>query len=576
MLDDLARASFDGAVLVGAIWVLTRAVPHLPAGVKATLWWCAATKFVLTLVWTPLVLPVLPVPGQPVAQIQQVPQNTGAVPMGSAATALLTNGRRLDWMTFAAATWILGLCLSAALAARRWRQTRAVIAQSSPAHEAVTRLAGELASALSVRRVPEVRMSTDIDSPLVAGVFRPVVLLPAGRVPHMTAEQHRMAICHELAHLQRGDVWLGCVPAAAERIFFFHPLVRLAAREYAFWREAACDAAVLRALGAAPQAYARLLLDLGVARPRPALSAAGAAWSFSNLKRRIVMLQQPSTPSRRARVLTNAVLVFTVLAVAPLRLGARPAVPPPEPPPAVSVGIPSEPAVTRWPVESAVWPQSKTVVSPDKELTFVLLTGDQTMMSGSSRDVERARAQRNGGEPLLWFRHEGREYIVRDEALVKQAIELWAPVGRIGEQQGEIGSRQGALGAKQGAIGAQQGTLGARQGALGARQGALGAQQGALGLRGPRPSEKERRDIEQERREIDEKMRELDKEMQALGEEMRKLEAPMQKLGAEMEALGVEMEALGRRMAEASLKAETGLRLLVRDAIASGAAQPVR
>src|SRR3990170_3363684 len=101
----------------------------------------------------------------------------------------------------------------------------------------------------------------------------------------------------ELAAHPRGDPALGCVPALAERIFFFHPLVRLAAREYAFWREAACDAAVLTALGTMPQAYGRLLLDLGVAQPPATLSAAGAAWSFSNLKRRIVMLNQPTTPS---------------------------------------------------------------------------------------------------------------------------------------------------------------------------------------------------------------------------------------------------------------------------------------
>ena len=115
-----------------------------------------------------------------------------------------------------------------------------------------------------------------------------------------------MALCHELAHMKRGDVWLGCVPAAAERIFFFHPLAHLAAREYVFWREAACDAAVLAALDAAPQSYGRLLLDLGVSRQRATLAAAGAAWSFSNLRRIIVMLDHPSAPSLLCQTTSGA------------------------------------------------------------------------------------------------------------------------------------------------------------------------------------------------------------------------------------------------------------------------------
>ena len=73
-----------------------------------------------------------------------------------------------------------------------------------------------------------------------------------------------MAICHELVHLRRGDLWLGCVPALAERLFFFHPLAHVAAREDPLAREAACDAAVLRAMDATPQDYGRLLLALGV------------------------------------------------------------------------------------------------------------------------------------------------------------------------------------------------------------------------------------------------------------------------------------------------------------------------
>ena len=35
-----------------------------------------------------------------------------------------------------------------------------------------------------------------------------------------------MALAHELMHVRRRDVLLGCLPALAERLYFFHPLVR--------------------------------------------------------------------------------------------------------------------------------------------------------------------------------------------------------------------------------------------------------------------------------------------------------------------------------------------------------------
>ena len=75
----------------------------------------------------------------------------------------------------------------------------------------------------------------------------------------------RLALAHEMAHLRRGDLWLGWVPALANALFFFHPLVWLAGREYLQARGEACDAAAVRLTGAPPDEYGRLLLRFGVA-----------------------------------------------------------------------------------------------------------------------------------------------------------------------------------------------------------------------------------------------------------------------------------------------------------------------
>ena len=184
-------------------------------------------------------------------------------------------------------------------------------------------IAADLARDLGLERVPEVRTLDGIRTPLVTGLLKPVVVLPAEQLLVMSDRQQQMTLCHELVHLKRSDLWLGCLPALAERLFFFHPGPHVASREYLFWREAACDAAVLETLGAAPQEYGRLLLDLGVARRGTTLAAAGAPWSVSILKRRIVMLRDPSTRSLTSRVLAAAFMGVALIAVAPFQLSAR-------------------------------------------------------------------------------------------------------------------------------------------------------------------------------------------------------------------------------------------------------------
>ena len=60
MVSTLARASIDGAILVAAVWVLSRILRLTPA-TRTMLWWCAAAKFVVALAWTtPIAIPVLP------------------------------------------------------------------------------------------------------------------------------------------------------------------------------------------------------------------------------------------------------------------------------------------------------------------------------------------------------------------------------------------------------------------------------------------------------------------------------------------------------------------------------------
>lgn len=124
-------------------------------------------------------------------------------------------------------------------------------------------------------------------------------------------------------------------------------------------------------------------------------------------------------------------------------------------------------------------------------LSYVLLSpgSRSATMSGSTDDMHRARALRSGQEGLLYLRHRGTAYVIRDAATLRRAEAIFTPQKALGAQQGELGSRQAALGQRQAALGMRQAELGFQQAGasprradeLGRRQAALGQQQDALG-----------------------------------------------------------------------------------------------
>jgi bla regulator protein BlaR1 len=574
LFEILFRTSVASALVAGAIWTLCRLGRGWPATVHCALWWLVASKLLIGLVVIdPIVLPVLPAgvrtaavtravmaaaassaPSAPSLLSASSPPSAPSASSASSPPSASSVATAWPWREALAAMWIAGLVLMLVTLARQLRSTAALVASSRQAGASLTATAGALAARVGLARVPRLRLSDHIDAPMVVGVLRPVVLLPATGFDVLPLRQQRMAICHELVHVTRGDLWLGCVPAIAERLFFFHPFARLAAREYLLAREAACDLAVLEAMDVAPEDYGRLLLTLGVTPVGATFAATVASRSFSTLKRRIQMLNR-RRPTRRGRLAGWMLAGITACALLPIQLAARSA----------------EPARR----QEAAAPATKAH-RPD--LNYVLFLGeDHTIMSGSADEAQVGRLRRLN-ERALWFRQSGKEYLVRNPAALDEAERIIHPLTEIGGFQGEVGAKQGAIGAKQGAVGAKQGEIGQRQGAIGAQQGAIGAEQAALGAKEAtaRLNAAEKQLLEIESGKLDERMRELDRQMKELDEAMDRAGQPMADLDEQMKTLDAQMAELDRKMDQASAKADDELRALFERLVADGTAQPYR
>ena len=369
----LAIGSVQGAAAVGLAWAACRWIARVPAGLQAWVWWLVAVKLVAALLPLPAVrLPLLPASeaGVTAAAPATAARHPIAVRPAPAAQASPVPLERLSVVDLLAGAWLAGVLLHALLLARAAIATRRLVQGATPLSGVDLAAVSRMAARIGLRQLPRVCASPEVDVPQVVGLRNPVVLLPTDARGRFTDSEWQMALAHELVHVRRRDVLLGCVPALAERLYFFHPLARLAAREYLMSREAACDAAVVRAFDVPADDYGRLLIRLGVTRSQSLLVASSAAPSASCLRRRLEMLQHNSSTTV-SRMMTATVAAASLLALAPVEIVAqRPPAPPvlpaqPAPPSASARALPpAAPAAPAPPAPPAAPAQAAAPAAP--------------------------------------------------------------------------------------------------------------------------------------------------------------------------------------------------------------------
>lgn len=481
LLVRLGWTSLQSAVLVGLVWGVCRLLPGLPAATRCWLWWLVALQAVLGLVWSsPLELAVLPAPAAQTTQVIALPAMDAAVAVAPAAADTVAMAAPASvlwsWPAVLLAMWAAGVLVMLLHSLRGYRHSRALVRDAVECTDASLQDALQLAAeAHGLRRAPTLKISAQIRSPQLIGPWRAVLLLPARELPAMAADDLDMALTHELVHLQRRDLWWGLLPALAQHLFFFHPLVHLAAREYALAREEACDGAVVAGHGHCRHDYGRLLVQLGVA-PRPAVGVASASPNFRSLKRRLLSLQQTRRFPRMAAMAITA--VFVLVGVAPLRLVAAvapPAPPPPPaaphapatPPPAPSAPVPAPepmavpappappmaPQAPRAPVSSQALDDGMPLVthgqltlSRQPAQAFVLMGDGDNFVNASVADLKQARRDARDGEPVLWVRRGQARYLIRDPAVLRQLGRSQSEVAALGDAQADLGDRQSEIG----------------------------------------------------------------------------------------------------------------------------------
>lgn len=497
--------------------------------------------------------------------------------------------------------WVVGLWLAgAALMALRlaiglkWVADRTRPDQYSTNPYWQRRLS-ELARRFGIAQHVRLGVADKLDSPITAGCWKPVVLVPAALVTGMPTDLLEALLAHELAHIKRHDYFVNLIQSAIEIVLFYHPSVWAISRRIRIEREQIADDLAVEMVGQ-PHKLAQALSQLD--RFQFDTTQLAHAAHGGNLMSRIKRLLRPDVEPVSwkmamplAGLLAAGAVLYAHAAPQPPEPPAPPAPPavvepaapavpaaPPAPPAKVARATPAIPAVPATPALPAIpappaapalpvnvkFDHAVVNDGPNRGGSYAIVHSNKEAItvSATTKDIRKVAALRDKVKgDFLWFREGDNTYLIQDPAVLAKIDAAWVPVNGLGEQMDAQGKKMEAQGKIINAIGAQM-EAAANQFSKQAERDASVQQRQMEQV--AREQEKVMRRIDLAARELaadhtSEKAGEFQKKMVSLQAEL----APLQKQMAEhqrelstktakLHELNGPMQALNQKMAEAS------------------------
>jgi len=302
------RASWQGGLLLVAVWSICGLFPSIPARFQSWLWRLVVLKFLVSLFWlVPVEFPLLP-PVQPAdvevstATIPASTESNSPLPVESSVENPVERSVLSEQPTSLTSPWLIPLFFWVSVAGwqfvRIWKNCREAKFLRNICRPIVDpTLVDQLASAsksFGLRKPPKLLEMDGNGSPMLVGILSPTIVIPATTLSRLDHSERAMVIAHELAHIRRGDLFWNLMAALVRAVFFFHPLVWIAERRLKLVQEVAADELAIRRQQDDPASYAALLVSivskLGPERLLPTMSV-GTAGSYESLKQRLVAMR---------------------------------------------------------------------------------------------------------------------------------------------------------------------------------------------------------------------------------------------------------------------------------------------
>ncbi len=219
-------------------------------------------------------------------------------------------------LPFLVGFWFLGVMLFALrLIGGVWQihtyKTREV---SVPNNEWLEKFA-TLCKKLEITQTVKFLQSNLIETPVVIGWLKPVILVPASVFLQISPQQLETIIAHELIHIRRYDALVNLAQSFIEILFFYHPCAWWISSVIRTEREFAADECVVEILDNSQIIYASALANLEEIRQTAKITAPPVlvAANGGNLMQRITKILQKNTERKRVNSAWSAMLALALL-----------------------------------------------------------------------------------------------------------------------------------------------------------------------------------------------------------------------------------------------------------------------
>jgi len=473
-----------------------------------------------------------------------------------------------------------------------------------------------LAARMGLARRVVFGLVDDLTSPVTAGWWRPVVLVPASLATGMAPQLLEALLAHELAHVRRHDYLVNLLQSAIEILLFYHPAVWWLSHRIRVERELVADDLAASMLGE-PRRLALALSELDLfqlSTPHLAHAAHGGNL-MSRIKRLVRPQSEPINWKLALPVLGLALSAAVAAGAAQAERQAEPRVEPMQPARQVQPQVRQDAEAARADAEAmradaeaaraasrAAAAQARTAartagstrIHSDDNHGYALVSGSeqQLSISGDGTDWESLQQlRRNINGEFLWVRDGGKSWIIQDRDVLARAHAAYAPMERLGQQMNVYGKEMNQHGKAMDGLGKDMSRAAAgvqpdhaRMGALQGEMSELGQQMGSLGRQMAQADEGERRRLDAEMKRLSAQMNKLGAQMSdashppgqlAAQQSMKEIGQRMDEAGKPMKALGQQMNVLGKQMEQEGKTADKTMRALIQEAMARGLAKPV-
>jgi beta-lactamase regulating signal transducer with metallopeptidase domain len=318
LTDRLLAASLETLVATAIVLLLSALALRRAPRLVALLWLVVLVKPLLTLAGVSLIPVRLATPSLR-RETEVTARETRVAPAaGSRAPASEAITTHDSWEPVSG-IWLAGVAFLLFRTLNNRLRLRKLVAGSRPA---TPRILSSFRRVLGSRRPPYlvVRMNDELDGPAIGGAFPPVILIPGWMDNRADDGQLDWALRHEMRHATAGDTLAIALRELALMVFWFHPLIWLAARRWEAAAELACDRDVVGTdTEAVDYAEALYRMLLNVRQHQQLQLTSGLFATRSKIGNRVAALvERPLAP----KVGRPATTIAVAIAVVVIALGA--------------------------------------------------------------------------------------------------------------------------------------------------------------------------------------------------------------------------------------------------------------